>query len=138
MVGKTKAPTADEKRRLNTLKEHMPCLPCLLTAKRNRLPTIQHIVSGFTREGHSQTYSSCGWHHLGIIPDGWSRQDISGFLGPSMTMGKRTFCAEYGSEHTLVAVQDLLLVEFATHPWFDYDVPTGVRRRAIEHWTSMK
>lgn len=53
-------------------------------------------------------------------------------------MGKRTFCAEYGPESGLVSVQDLLLEEFAKHPWWDYDVPTDVRRRAIEHWISMK
>ena len=53
-------------------------------------------------------------------------------------MGKRTFQAEYGLESELVQIQDLLLKEFADHPWFDYDVPVDIRRRAIGLWTSMK
>lgn len=116
----------------------MPCIPCLLTLNRKRLPTIQHVVSGFTREGHSKTYALCDWHHLGVKQDGWSRQDMSGLFGPSLTMGKRTFQGEYGHESVLVAVQDLLIKEFADSPWFDYNTPLDIRRRAIELWISMK
>ncbi len=63
---------------------------------------------------------------------------MSGLLGPSLAMSKRTFCSEYGPEYILVAVQDLLLEEFAKHPWWDYDVPTDCRRRARDLWISMK
>ncbi len=138
MVGKSKPPTVAEKRRLATIKEHMPCIPCLLTLNRKRLPTVQHVVSGFTREGHSQTYASCDWHHLGIKADGWSRQDMSGLLGPSLMMGKRTFQSEYGLESGLIVVQDLLIKAFAEHPWFNYDVPIDIRRSAIALWISIK
>ena len=138
MVGKAKAPTVAEKRRLKTIKENMPCLPCLLTLDRTRLPTVQHVVSGFTREGHYRTYASCGLHHLGIKQDGWSRQAMSGLLGPSLTMGKRTFQSEYGSESVLIQVQDFLLQRFESSPWLDYHVPHDIRREALELWTSTK
>jgi len=137
MVGKTTA-TAAEKRRLALIKEHMPCIPCLLTLNRTRLPTVQHVTSGFTREGHHKTYASCDWHHLGVKANGWSRQAMSGLLGPSLTMGKRTFQDEYGHEHVLVAVQDQLIKEFAEHPWLDYDISTDCRRRVTDLWISMK
>ena len=137
MVGKTKA-TAAEKRRLKTIKEHMPCLPCLLTIDRVRLPTVQHVVSGFTREGNCRTYASCEWHHLGIRPDGWSRQAISGLLGVSLTMGKRTFQSDYGPESVLIEVQDFLLAQFESRPWFDYNIAVDVRRKAIDLWMRLK
>ena len=138
MVSKSKPPTAAEKRRLSTIKENMPCLPCLLTLDRTRLPTVQHVVSGFTREGHHRTYASCGWHHLGIKVDGWSRQAMSGLLGPSLTMGKRTFQSEYGPESLLIAMQDFLLQRFESHPWLGYHVPYDTRREAMELWINGK
>ena len=142
MVGKTKA-TAADKRRMKTIKEHMPCIPCMLSLERLRLPTIQHVVSGFTREGHHRTYASCGWHHLGekaidLEGDEWSRQDMSGLLGPSLTFGKKIFAGHFGSEDVLIAVQDLLLESFASSPWLDYSIPYEVRREATDLWLKMK
>ena len=85
-----------------------------------------------------KTYASCGWHHLGIQEEGWSRQDMCGLLGPSLALGKRTFCDEYGPESGLVAIQDLLLEAFAKHPWFDYEIPYNVRQRAVDLWIREK
>jgi hypothetical protein len=139
MVGKTKPPTAEEKKRLTTLKEHCPCLPCLLVNPRHiRLPTIQHKTSGFKRDGHAATYSACEWHHLGIPPDGMNKQEASGFLGPSLAHSKRTFVQEYGTENTLIQVQDFILRAFDEFQWLDYGVPVLVRRNAVDYWFDLR
>lgn len=134
MVGKAKAPNAAEKQRLDILKEHCPCLLCLLKKGRVRLPDIQHMVAGFTRLGHEATYSSCEWHHRGLVPDGYTRQRMMGYLGPSLAMGKRTFVQEYGSEELLLAVQNYILEAYERFQWMDYDVPNGVRNTAVKMW----
>ncbi len=138
MVGKAKPPTADEKRRLETMKDHMPCLPCLLVVNRTRLPEIHHVVSGFRREGHDQTVSLCLWHHRGHLAGDMSKQEMSGWLGPSLAMGKRTFQEFFGPERGLVEIQNLMIDGFAECPWFDYNVPTNIRREARELWTKTR
>jgi len=59
---------------------------------------------------------------------------MSGLLGPSLTMGKRTFRAEYGSENGLIEIQDFLLTQFESSPWLDYAVSYEVRRMARDLW----
>jgi len=138
MVGKTKPPTTEEQRRLDTLKNHCPCLPCLLIAREPRLPTIQHVVKGMKRLGHKQTYSSCIWHHMGLTED-WTRQELMGKLGPSLAHGRRTFEAYFGSETlVLVPLQDFVLDEFVRLPWIDHNCPHEVRREARLLWQRIK
>ena len=134
MVGKTKPPNAEQSRRLEVLKDHCPCLLCLLSKGRVRLPDIQHMIAGFKRLGHDATYSSCEWHHRGIKPDQLTRQQAMGALGPSLAMGKRSFQAEYGSEELLLAVQNYVLEAYDRWKWLDYDVPRDVRRQAVKMW----
>lgn len=143
MVGKTKTPTADEKRRMTILKEHVSCIPCLLLLDKVRLPSIQHTVSGMTRDGHEHTYSSCDWHHFGYPLEQWqhlpgaaggAKQATSGLLGPSFAWGRRVFEASFGSERLLVRIATGLVEAFERDPWIDYDVPHTVRRNAIEYW----
>jgi hypothetical protein len=133
VVGKTKPPTADEKRRLETLKEHVPCIPCLLRRLPSRLPTIQHTTSGFTRDGHASTYSACEWHHLGDHTAFGSRQAAIGALGPSLALSKRDYAIEFGPEKFLVAAADQLLSCYHEDPWPDYDVPYEVRSRLLKY-----
>lgn len=143
MVGKTKAPTAAEKRRMDILKEHVPCIPCLLITNRIRLPDIQHTVSGMKRDGHISTYSSCPWHHRGHPLENWQtldghlggpRQATMGLLGPSLAMGKRSFAAEFGPEALLVKIADFLVERFEEQPWMDYHVPENLRKAIREYW----
>ena len=63
---------------------------------------------------------------------------MSGLLGPSLTMGKRTFQSEYGPESGLIAVQDFLLEAFAASPWLGYHVSHDIRRKAMELWKNGK
>lgn len=137
MVGQTKAPTGDEKRRLAVLKEHVPCIPCLVSVKRIRLPTIQHLVEGFKRLGHTYTYPSCAWHHQ-ANPESWSVEYCEEVLGPSLENGKRTFQAAFGLERDLVKVADFLIESYLNAKWDGYKVPANIRRLAIELWTHLK
>lgn len=142
MVGKSKRPTADEKRRMTILKENIPCIPCLMLRK-NRLPSIQHTVSGMTRDGHLSTYSSCDWHHFGHPLENWeslpghlggATQATSGLLGPSFASGRKPFEQFFGPEKLLVTIATRLVASFELNPWLDYNVPHDVQRRAREYW----
>lgn len=142
MVGKTKTPTKSEKRRMTILKENVPCIPCLMIGKK-RLPSIQHTVSGMTRDGHQSTYSSCDWHHFGYPLENWenlpgnaggAKQATSGLLGPSFANGRRPFEEFFGREALLVSIASRLVASFEKSPWIDYDVPYDVARRARDYW----
>ena len=142
MVGKTKTPTKEEKRRMTVLKENIPCIPCLVLGK-NRLPSIQHTVSGMTRDGHLSTYSSCEWHHFGYPLENWQQlpgaagganQATSGMLGPSIAQGKRLFVEFFGPEALLVVIASKLVASYESSPWLDYNVPYDVQRKARDYW----
>lgn len=142
MVGRTKTPTRNEKRRMTILKENVPCIPCLMLDK-IRLPSIQHTVSGMRRNGHDATYSSCAWHHFGHPLENWqslpgaaggAKQATSGLIGPSFAWGRRPFEAYFGPEKLLVAISSRLVASFEQTPWIDYNVPYDVRRRARDYW----
>jgi len=142
VVGKVKKPTPDEKRRMTILKENVPCIPCLVLGK-TRLPTIQHTVSGMTRDGHMSTYSSCTWHHLSHPLENWqslpgaiggANQATSGLLGPSIAHGRRGFEAFFGPEELLVTIASKLVKSYEANPWLDYDVPYSIKSKAIDFW----
>lgn len=143
MVGKTKPPTKDEKRRMTILKENVPCIPCLLVVGRVRLPSIQHTVSGMRRDGHMHTYSACDWHHFGYPLENWKslpghlggpNQASSGLLGPSIAQGKRTFESFFGPERLLVKIASRLVASYEKSPWIDYNVPHELRSRVRSYW----
>ena len=138
MVGRTKRPTKEQKLRMTTLKENVPCIPCLLTTRRVRMPSIQHVVTGFTRDGHDQTYSACEWHHFGMKPDDKTNQEMSGLLGPPLTWGKKPYQEFFGHERLLCRLADFLLDEFHCSAWFDYNVPYDLRRRIHQYWVDKK
>lgn len=135
MVGKAKAPTKDEKERMTILKENVPCIPCLVGARKVRLPSIQHVVTGFKREGHDMTYTACNWHHFGD-PAPADKQTTSGLLGPSLAHGKKNYQQFFGHEKLLVRIADFLVDEFKKSPWIDYNVPHDLRRRSFQYWSS--
>jgi len=119
---------------MQTIKEHIPCLPCLLAIGKIRLPEVHHLVSGMRREGHDKTIALCEWHHQRIKPDDRPEQEIMSILGPSLAQGKRTFALYFGTEQQLLKVQDWLLKQFNDEPWIDYDIPSQVRSDAIIRW----
>lgn len=136
MVGKSKAPTADERRRMKTIKEHTPCIPCMLISRRMiRYPEVRHVVEGMKRLGHRYTYGLCPWHHRGVIDNNRTTQSMIGQFGPSLSGGKKPFQQRFGPERLLVKVQDYLLEEYDRSPWDYYSVPHEVRRDMLLRWT---
>ena len=131
-------PSKADKDRMGLIKEHMPCLPCLLTVKKVRLPSVQHLVEGRKRLGHQFTYASCEWHHFGHPFGNMTNQEMSGMFGPSLAWGKRTFQEFFGPERLLVEIQDLLIKRFESSPWLDYAVPYEDRRQAFHVWTEKR
>ncbi len=123
---------------MGLIKSNMPCLPCLLTVSRIRLPSVQHVVEGRKRLGHEFTYAMCEWHHFGTCFPGHTRQQMMGLLGPSITQGSHNFRAFFGPERQLVRIQDMLLERFAAQPWIDYAMPYTLRREAFHEWTYQK
>lgn len=108
MAGKAKPPTKAQQQRMAVIAE-VGCLPCLIN-RQERQATIQHVTAGGRRLGHDYTYGSCVWHHLGTKEQGWSRQEMSGILGPSFADGRRYFEEVFGDERdVLVRLQDWVL-----------------------------
>lgn len=138
MVGRAKPATAAEKRRMTVIKHHIPCLACLFAVERVRLPEIDHKVSGMKREGHDKTSSLCCFHHRGVIPNGYTKQTISGLLGPSLAWGKRTFAEFFGHENLLITITTRLVKSYEESPWHEYDLPYDLKRKVIEYWEANK
>ena len=139
MVGKTKRASAQERKRMQTLKEHIPCICCmLLTSYSYRLPEIHHRVSGYKRHGHQETIPLCEYHHRGLRPDGLSAQECLGTLGPALTDGRATFEAFFGPEELLLKYTNKLLATWAQEQWMDYMVPHRVRVGLREDWCSRR
>ena len=135
MVGRSKTPTKAEKDRMTVIKGHIPCLACLFATGRVRLPEIDHKVSGMKREGHDKTSPLCPYHHRGLIPDGHTKQTISGLLGPSLAWGKRTFEEFFGHENLRITITTRLVKSYEESPWIDYEIPYELQRRAFNYWS---
>ena len=118
MVGKSKAATKDEKSRMDWIgQQYGGCIPCLLTGNPQREATVQHIVEGSKRLGHTSTYGSCVWHHLGNPPE---------MPSPSLHNGKKTFQAYFGAETTLCDLQTFLIEAWKIHFWVPWHIPPEV------------
>lgn len=138
MVGKSKPARGQDKERLQIPKAHCPCICCLLTRDRTRLPEVHHIVEGQTRLGHAYSYSMCEYHHRGMLHEGLSRQEHIGMIGPSLAYGSKPFVEFFGTQGNLLRLQDIMLDSFHDSPWLDYDVPYLVRRELHQSWIRSK
>ena len=130
-------PTKADKDRMQAIKES-GCLLCLLAHGKTQAPDVHHLTSGSRRKGHQATIGACPYHHRGLIPEGHTKQSISGLLGPSYSWGRRGFEEFFGSDELLLAIQNLILSHFMENPWYSYAVPTTVRREALHLWTQKK
>lgn len=86
--------------------------------------------------GDEYTVALCPYHHRGLLPEGFDAQKMSGLLGPSFAWGRKTFKAFFCGDKLLLDIQNLVLDEFAESPWFNYNPPYEVRRKAIDLWKS--
>jgi len=136
MVGKTKAATLSEKKRMELIKG-LGCVACVVNNWPDTQCEVHHVVEGRVRLGHSQTMGLCLWHHRGEAGD-HSRMHMSGLLGPSLAHGSSHFTECFGSQATLVAVQDYILERFQADPWLDFAMPRGVVLDIFYFWTNLR
>ncbi|MCH7627971.1 MAG: hypothetical protein IH997_04550 [Proteobacteria bacterium] len=117
MVGKTKPRNKEEQERIEFVKLHMGCLPCILVTFLNCRCNYNHVCEGRKRLGHRFGYGSCGWHDVFHVSwDGRSTQEMIGQLGPSLGHGKITFEEVFGDELLLVRTVDYALELFKENP----------------------
>jgi len=140
MVGKSKTPTKAEKARMDTLKNHCPCICCMLATMKVSFPEIHHITDCGRRKGHDFTLSLCPYHHRGAME--WqgahhrNKQQLIGEFGPSLAHGKRTFAEMFGGEMFLLSLQNDILEAYEDSEWQYYNVPEGVRVDIQHKWKS--
>ena len=112
MVGATKSQTKADTIRLSTLSD-IGCIPCLIKGWPDVPATIQHVTDCGRRaeDEHQETYGSCEWHHLGVLPSSafGSIDRATKALGPSFHHNKKAFEYRYGPETKLVKIADALV-----------------------------
>ena len=113
------------------------CILCLIVCGKTQAPDVHHLTSAGRRKGHQHTIGACPYHHRGHL-NGQSKQQMSGLLGPSHAWGSKGFHEFFGSDELLLQIQNRILTRFNENPWFDYQVPTLVRREAQHLWTERK
>lgn len=127
-----------DKARMQAIKDSGCILTLLATNQYSQAPDVHHLTDCGRRRGHQATIGASPYHHRGLIPDGYSKQTISGLLGPSYAWGKRGFHEFFGPDDLLLEIQDLVLGEFKAYPWPDYQIPEPVRHATKLLWTSKR
>lgn len=86
-----------------------PCVSCTLWDRYVSPCDFHHMKSGNVRRGHMFGVGLCAWHHRGHQIEGWSRQNMADYFGPSLMDGSRLFHLTYGSDDDLIALQRELI-----------------------------
>jgi len=111
------------------------CILCLLVTGKTCPPDVYHLTTGGRRRGHQTTIGACPYHHRGLIPEGHTKQFISGLLGYSYAWGRKGFQECFGSDDLLLKIQNLVLKHFNESPWNDYEIPDLVKYEAQHMWS---
>jgi len=125
-------PTNAEKARMQAIKES-GCILCLIVCGKTQAPDVHHLTSAGRRRGHQFTIGACAFHHRGHL-NGQSKQAMMTLLGPSHAWGSKGFAEFFGSDDSLLKIQNLILRHFSESPWTDYEVPYLVRREVMHLW----
>lgn len=72
---------------------------------------VHHLTDCGRRRGHLFTICLCSWHHQGHTPFGWSMNETREAFGPSLVDGSRIFREAYGTDDSLLAMQNELLAQ---------------------------
>jgi len=139
VVGKSKPANISDKKRMALIKV-LGCVPCVLKNWPDAQCEVHHVVEGRVRLGHSQTMGLCLWHHRGEgnADAGYTRQQLSGMLGPSLAHGPRYFAEVFGSQATLVQVQDYIIQRFTDQAWLEFSMPRGVILDIFYFWSDLR
>lgn len=109
MVGKTKPPTAAQRRRMTRIKQ-LGCILCRELGLGIMPCEIHHITDCGRRLGHDHTVGICCWHHRG---EPWTLDmrpsQMTATVGPSLAKNKRAFVSEFGTELDILKRQNDLI-----------------------------
>ena len=114
------------------------CVACVLKNWPDAPAEVHHVVEGRVRLGHSNTMGLCLYHHRGEPHPGYSRQQMSGMLGPSLAHGSYDFEDNFGSQATLVQVQDYIIQRFTDEPWLEFSMPRGIVLDIYYFWSDLR
>jgi hypothetical protein len=143
MVGKTPRARKDQQQRMEIIKQHCGCLPCLLMGYLDVHTSIEHVTNHGRRIGkgaevHDWIIGLCVWHHFGWTKTRETRKKVEAERGPSLIWGRITFEAHFGDEvQVLVPTQNFMLERFDETPWPEYSVPRNVAREVREQWIQL-
>ena len=111
MHSKAKPPTLAERQRFAAIYE-TGCTPCWLRGIEFQPCTIQHVVEGRKRLGHSATYGACEWHHFGHPKGGLTAKQTEDMLGPSLALSKKKYVETFGSERELIELCNKMIEQY--------------------------
>ena len=86
-----------------------PCVACHVIGIVTIGGDFHHTKSGNMRRGHMFGMCLCGWHHRGLVHDGWTHKAMRDVYGQSLMDGSRLFHLTYGSDDDLIALQRELI-----------------------------
>lgn len=109
MQHSTNPPTKAQQKRFERMSQIGCIVSILRDGRHNVLGHVHHILSGGKRIGHDATLYLSVWHHVGQPPNGWTIQQATEELGPSLAHNPRAFREEFGSEAELLEFQNALL-----------------------------
>jgi hypothetical protein len=77
-------------------------------------PTEVHHMTiggrhGQKRRGHDETIGLCEYHHRGVFPEGWGKEQTLSRLGPSYAREPRRFREVFGQDDALLQNQNDLI-----------------------------
>lgn len=108
MKSSAPAPTKLEAERMAAIKEG-PCVACWMNDQITLGNEAHHLLSGGIRRGHRFTVALCQWHHRGVPLDNLTHRDMRAAFGPALSEGSKPFRFEFGSDDTLLRIQDEIL-----------------------------
>ena len=89
------------------------CIACRKDGRQSQIQ-VHHLVDNGTRKlsgGNKSTLPLCPWHHDGVPPSGFRLSEAYAIYGPSLSLEKKAFIRRYGTERSLLAEVDALIVK---------------------------
>jgi RecA-dependent nuclease len=103
--------TKAEQARFDKIK-HGDCMACLqrgIDVSGQGLVEVHHLLSGGRRIGHMASVGLCIWHHRASLYFACTHAEMRDEYGPSLAEGSKPFHAEFGSDTTLLDMQNAYL-----------------------------
>lgn len=97
---------------------------------------FHHVVEGRVRLGHEMGFGMCLWHHRG--ESDWvlahlEQSELVQRMGPSFQRQKKRFIEVYGTERTLVELNDFAISLWLMRPWLEHCMPADIGEAIRAH-----